>query len=320
MWSSTESQVSEQQNKYLKISASNSYDSNTFQLVPINTEIPVIIDSKIGEFKLYIRIRDFVGSKKFYNKSNSNYNCSYFDNENRNRANISLEIHFKPKMEINGNDLNFGNDFGHPIRDCLPYGTAAGMKLFKYLDPSATADIYSDQPFIYGKALSSFNIVNVKLEKQDFGKQDLKPKPIQENLYNIKTSDLEIPNDNIKRQNFFTSNNNLQNFTFLPGYEYKFDFFNNYITMRDSKFSLSLPGGFNLDLSNYLQNNSEVVKSVRWVIKKNVMDGIGVNFGDLGLVIQFELVDDNTTEYDDNIVKQDYITREELIVQQELTE
>lgn len=57
--------------KRLFIKASNSYDKG-FQIVPVNTEQPLEVNSDIGLFKLYINIKKFDGSKPHL--SNSLYN------------------------------------------------------------------------------------------------------------------------------------------------------------------------------------------------------------------------------------------------------
>jgi hypothetical protein len=54
--------------------------------------------------------------------------------------------------------LVWGNDFDHSIKDRLPPGFSYAFKLVKYLiDPGLDGDVYADQPYLYGPALSSLN-------------------------------------------------------------------------------------------------------------------------------------------------------------------
>ncbi|KAI5923999.1 hypothetical protein F4810DRAFT_666945 [Camillea tinctor] len=63
---------------------------------------------------------------------------------------------------ISGHDLQFGNDFDHPIRDRLPPGFGYAMNIVKWwIDPGLEGDAYADRPHLYGPALSSFNVVHV---------------------------------------------------------------------------------------------------------------------------------------------------------------
>lgn len=78
---------------------------------------------------------------------------------------IQLNISFKTAAGadgISGNDLVWGNDFDTPIRDTLPYGFSFGYKILKYaVDPSIFGDPYAEKPYLYGPALTSFNLISV---------------------------------------------------------------------------------------------------------------------------------------------------------------
>ncbi len=63
---------------------------------------------------------------------------------------------------ISAADLQFGNDFDHPIRDRLPPGFGTAMNIVRWwIDPGLEGDAYADMPYLYGPALSSFNAVHV---------------------------------------------------------------------------------------------------------------------------------------------------------------
>ncbi|CCC14180.1 unnamed protein product [Sordaria macrospora k-hell] len=69
---------------------------------------------------------------------------------------------------IPASDLQFGNDFDHPIRNYLPPGVNTAMNILKWwIDPGLEGDAYADEPFLYGPALSSFNSVRVGAGEHD---------------------------------------------------------------------------------------------------------------------------------------------------------
>ncbi|KAJ4292860.1 hypothetical protein N0V88_005518 [Collariella sp. IMI 366227] len=71
-------------------------------------------------------------------------------------------------------DLQFGNDFDHPIRDRLPPGFGTAMNIVKWwIDPGLEGDPYADNPYLYGPALSSFNTVYVGEGEHDPSKGGL---------------------------------------------------------------------------------------------------------------------------------------------------
>lgn len=274
MWySSSSGSAARTSNRSLRISASNNYDTN-FQIVQVNSEsAPLVIESDIAEIELFIRIKDFKGSVE--HKSNAP-NCSYFDNNVD--SNISIQVNLIPKIDnLKGDELIFGNDFSYPIKDYLPYGTSAALKIFqKYVDQSVEADLYAEKPYLYGKALSSFNLIND--DEAVYTPNNL----IVEDSFN------GLGLTSTERQKYYQAPENLKQFTFKQNALYKFDFFSGLLSLKNSNFNISLPGGFEINLSNYLNEN---FNSVRYVLKRKVSDSLSVEEGEPILVINFEIVE-----------------------------
>ena len=93
----------------------------------------------------------------------------------KNKDQYSIAFRFSPKSNINGNDLVFGNDFDHPIRDRLPPGFNTAFKIVKWVvDPGLDGDVYADQPYLYGPAASSVNTLHIggKGNKTDIGEHE----------------------------------------------------------------------------------------------------------------------------------------------------
>jgi hypothetical protein len=265
----------------LTISVSNSYDS-TPQIVPVNTERPINLSSNSSDIQLCVRIRGFLGSSKHQEQLKSS---SYFQFQDH--RNISIQLSLTPKQTFTGDKLLFGNDFGTSIREFLPYGTNTGLRLFKrYVDPSVDGDLYADEPYLYGKALSSFNVINDNLGTlEETGCQ-----AITENLQNTEAPryKLLIPTESGNRQVFFQSKENLEKFEFQKGHTYQLDFFSGLISLEDSNFQIKLPG-FQINLTPYLNDK---FNSVRYVLKLGSDAGVGVQQGEPMLVLTFELESD----------------------------
>lgn len=268
---------------FLKVTACDNYEGSDSQVVPINSSQPIEFDSSIGKVTLNVRIQGFKGTPD--HKSNSHPTSEYFTLPDKENVNISIEVHLTPSIEINGDDLLFGNDFDDPIRDLLPYGASAGFRFFKWaIDPSVSGDIYCDKPFLYGKALSSFNVVHME-------RNEKLVEPLTENLSDETADGLDIPLDSAQRQKFFLTEGNRKQFSFKPENVYMMDFFNSYLSLKDSNFKIALPG-FELDLSRYFRETSGKIRSVNFVLKKKgVGQPEGVEFSSPALVVKFELME-----------------------------
>lgn len=275
----------------LKIVAASSYDQEG-TVVPVNSGNTVLLDNDVASIQLSVNIKGFAGSHE--HKENSHPDLESEEQQKllaNEKLNITLQV--KPKQDIQGHQLLFGNDFGYPLRDFLPYGTAAGLRVFKYMvDPSVDGDLYAEKPWLYGKALSSFNLVNSSQNdnlpsKTGLPKEDLK-------LLDTTKLSAAVSSESARRKKFFTNADNLQNVTLLKDHYYLFVFHTNILSLQDNQFKISLPGGFELDLQNYLNNKVvEGHSNVRWVLKYNESQApAGVDRGVPLAVITFQLVNE----------------------------
>ena len=271
----------------ITVMASHSYDSEP-QIVPVNSEDPITISSTIADVQLCVRIRGFNGSPKHDPPLKDSPYFQYCED-----LNISIQFSFTPKEDINGEDLLFGNDFDTSIGDFLPYGAGTALKLFKrFVDPSVEGDLYCPKPYLYGKALSSLNVINDNAGEID---KDDCSKPIEEviDLSNIVTDGSVLqPSD---RQVFFQKKENLEKFTFEKGRTYQCDFFSGFLSLEDSNIKIAFPG-FQLDLTPYLNDK---FNRIRYVLKVAGSSCEGVDCGTPLLVLTSILeVDDRETDTD----------------------
>jgi hypothetical protein len=177
-----------------------------------------------------------------------------------------------PKKDLSGKDVVLGFDYDHSIKHQLPPGFKYAMKIAtSMLDPGLYSDAYSDEPYLYGPALSGLFTLNIgeRTDKVSASEQ-------LSNLENatggiveeggtgsgasIRTS-MNIPAKWKKRRKHFLNAQALENFTFERGRMYHADFFNPHLDFAN--FSLRLPG-FSISVAKYID---EKTHHLRYVLK-----------------------------------------------------
>ncbi|KAI9816021.1 MAG: hypothetical protein M1827_002013 [Pycnora praestabilis] len=225
----------------LKVSAGPSYDPSTHQSVSVNRPTPTHISNLYIEAHINVRIQKYRGLPQ-----GSPATSPYFSHPLHKSDAYSIAFTFVPKENIKGNDLLFGNDFDHPIRDKLPPGFSTALKIAKWaVDPGMDGDVYADQPYLYSPALSSWNAFYVgdmteKLSAVGDGheKMVLEEGGAGEGLQ--LREEKGIPADAKLRMKHFLDEDKRKEFDFEKGRLYQADFFNPYLDFND--FALKLPG------------------------------------------------------------------------------
>lgn len=150
---------------------------------------------------------------------------------------------------ISGHDLQFGNDFDHPIRDRLPPGFSYAMNIVKWwIDPGLDGDPYADMPYLYGPGLSSFNIIHVGSGTHDPEKGGLHFEEGGDEAGLEARRAIGAPDGAKERKKWALAKDSKDKWVYEYGKTYCVDFFNPYIDFRD--FSLRLPG-FTLPIMKY---------------------------------------------------------------------
>ncbi|KAK7753014.1 hypothetical protein SLS62_004963 [Diatrype stigma] len=162
---------------------------------------------------------------------------------------------------ISGLDLQFGNDFDHPIRDRLPPGFSYAMNIVKWwIDPGLEGDAYADRPYLYGPALSSFNALHAGAGAGAAGKPQHDDENDDGNGIGIWCEEggdargtkvrerLGAPPAAKDRMKWALRKENKERWVFEYGSTYVADFYNPYLDFSD--FSLRLPG-FTLPIMKY---------------------------------------------------------------------
>ncbi|KAJ9627023.1 hypothetical protein H2203_003483 [Taxawa tesnikishii (nom. ined.)] len=231
----------------LKVTAGTSYEEKDQKPVHVNSEQAIHVSSSHLDADITIRVQNFRGLPK-----GSPSTSPYFSRAPHNHDLYSLQFSFTPKSEINGHDLIFGNDFDHPIRDKLPPGFDQAFKIVKwFIDPGLYADVYADEPYLYGPLLSSINTFRIGSKGSDHGKKG------SEEEVEAFTEGAEGDGED-----------HLKGFNFESGRQYSCDFFNPYLDFND--FALKLPGfslipGITIPIISYWDG-----QPLRYVLKNRV--------------------------------------------------
>src|SRR5205814_3230452 len=221
----------------------------------------------------------------------------YFEHALHKSDQYSISFSFIPKTDIRGSDLIFGNDFDRPIRDRLPPGFGQAFRIVKwFIDPGLEGDVYADNPYLYGPALSSWNILRI-------GDKVLEPSsaastttgqqswviPNAESFHETiveeggegsgeeMRTEASIPSDAAARKKFFLAESARDAFVFQAGRLYQSDFGNPYLDFND--FSLKLPG-FTLNVIKYIDSKTH---ELRYTLKNKTS-------GEIYCVVLFTLL------------------------------
>lgn len=171
---------------------------------------------------------------------------------------------------MSGSDLVMGFDYGHSIKHQLPPGFRYAMKIAtSMLDPGLYSDAYSDQPYLYGPALSSFFAFRIGDRTSDVSTQDQLASLSQESDSVIEEgasgSGKEVrkassmPSKWKKRRKYYLDEQALSAFTFEKGRMYHADFFNPHLDFAN--FSLRLPG-FSISVAKYVDEKTHHLRYV----------------------------------------------------------
>ncbi|KAF5586954.1 uncharacterized protein FSUBG_11961 [Fusarium subglutinans] len=241
------------ENYVLRITAGPDYDQSQQVEVPVNTSKPITINSDRADIELNIRVNDYKGLPR-----NSPATSPYFSTEPHayNRDQYSISFRFTPKKPssdeshgIKATDLQFGNDFDHPIRDRLPPGFNTAMSIVRWwIDPGLDGDAYADKPFLYGPALSSFNTIHVGKGEFDEEKGGLWFEEGGDEDGLEAREEVGAPLTSKARMKWALRADAKEKWLFEYNQTYGFDFFNPYLNFSD--LALNLPG-FQLPIMKY---------------------------------------------------------------------
>jgi len=220
----------------LKVTAGPDYSEANQKIVHVNESTPLHISSSAISANLNVRIRDYRGLPH-----GSPSTSPYFEHAPHTSDRFSIGFTFTLNEDAHGDELVFGNDFDHPIRDRLPWGFSTAFNFIKsWVDPGLEGDPYADEPWLYGSLLSSINVLNVG-EKE--GKADAEKEVVVEEGAKGDGEELRksagMPDASNARMKWALNNEHRHAFTFQKGRVYGCDFFNPYLDFND--FSLKLP-------------------------------------------------------------------------------
>jgi len=214
------------ENYILRVTAGTDYDLKTHHLVPVNSSSPTTLSSDLVDVELNVRILGFSGLP-LHSPSTS----PYFELpiHKKNKDTYSIGFRLNPKEDINGDDLVWGNDFDHPIRERLPIGSGMMLKGLKMLvDPGLEGDVYADQPYLYGPLGSSINLLSIETGsgKNDDGELGIMVEEGGDSEGVKMREESGIPDDVAGRKKWFLRDENRKEWKWKGGVWYGCDFFN----------------------------------------------------------------------------------------------
>jgi hypothetical protein len=247
------------------VTAGSSYDSSQHTQVSVNGPDPTHINGDIVEAWLRVLIKDYHGLPH-----GSPASSSYFDHPLHTSDRYSIAYSFIPKQDMSGSDLIMGFDYGHSIKHQLPPGFKTAMKIAtSILDPGLYSDAYSDEPYLYGPALSSFFAFRVGERISEISAQDQlaslekeQDGVIEEGADGSGKETREaagMPSKWKKRRKYYLDAQALSKFTFEKGRMYHADFFNPHLDFAN--FSLRLPG-FSISVAKYVDEKTHHLRYV----------------------------------------------------------
>ncbi|KAJ5574402.1 uncharacterized protein N7459_008829, partial [Penicillium hispanicum] len=244
----------------LKVTAGPDYDPATHQTVQVNSDT-LQFDSDRATVNLNVSIQNYVGYPEGA-PSTSNY----FKHALHEHDKYSIAFSFVPKQDVNGNDLFFGNDFDHPIRDRLPMGFNMGLNIVKWtLDPNIHGDAYADEPYLYSPALATWNQFRIGDKNSPPGQALTKDHVVEEGAQGTEGPDIrsrfDIPSTAAARRKHFQKEEHRQAFDFEAGRMYMADFGNQFLNFSD--LSVTLPG-IEIPVHNLVDSENN---QLRYVLK-----------------------------------------------------
>ncbi|EUC42518.1 hypothetical protein COCMIDRAFT_28853 [Bipolaris oryzae ATCC 44560] len=252
--------------KYLlQVTAGPSYNPSEHEQVAVNGADPTYVESDLLSAWIRVRIKDYHGLPR-----GSPASSSYFDHPQHTSDRYSIAYSFIPKQDMSGSDLVMGFDYGHSIRHQLPPGFKYAMKIAtSLLDPGLYSDPYSDQPYLYGPALSSFFAFQIGEKTSVMSPSDQlsqleqdSANVIEEGAYGSGAEirkTLNMPSKWKKRRKFFLDTKALADFTFEKDRMYHADFFNPHLDFAN--FALRLPG-FSISVARYVDEKTHHLRYV----------------------------------------------------------
>lgn len=273
----------------LRVTAGPDYDTSTHVEVPVNSPTPVHIASGFIDADLNVRVHNYRGLPRSAPKTSAYFEEGVHKaNGDTYSIGVRFRLK-KPRLGgkeggrkeegegvereggneageaqrgededeetqasstgVSATDLQFGNDFDHPIRDRLPPGFGTAMNIVKWwIDPGLDGDPYADMPHLYGPALSSFNAVHVGEGECDEEKGGLWFEEGGDVAGMDWRKAVGAPDDARGRMKWALGKQSKEKWVWEYGRMYGVDFFNPYIDF--SEFALRLPG-FNLPIMRY---------------------------------------------------------------------
>ncbi|PWY87410.1 DUF1769-domain-containing protein [Aspergillus heteromorphus CBS 117.55] len=246
----------------LKVTAGTSYSPSTHQPVNINSDSPLRLTSPLITSSLWVRIQNHNPSPPSTSSTNA-----YFAHPptTKNLYSLTFTLRFPASTHVTGNDLLFGNDFDHPIREYLPPGFGTGLRIVKsVLDPSLEGDAYADKPYLLSPGVAAWNFFSIgeKKEEEEEEEEEEGNLIVSEGSTGSGIEERQkyhIPEEAGARRSHFLREDARKEFVFEGGRTYAADFGNPYLDFNE--FAIRLPG-ISFHIRKYVSEKNNVLRYV----------------------------------------------------------
>ncbi|GAA5855196.1 hypothetical protein JCM8547_008979 [Rhodosporidiobolus lusitaniae] len=199
----------------------------------------------------------------------------------------SVSFEGRWKDEVGVDEVLFGNVWSKPIRDFLPYGTAAALRVVKYVDPSLTCDLYADKPWALSPLFATLQRLSIRPSPsptEPLPPFEPKHGSFPDDVSPLLPSSVPQPANPAARRSLFAKEENRKAVEKLgPGYVVRGSFDQGWIDF--DTLSLALPGGIKFSLAKYW-TGEPLVFSCQRRPKKGEEAGEAETY----FVVSFELV------------------------------
>ncbi|KDE05196.1 hypothetical protein MVLG_04437 [Microbotryum lychnidis-dioicae p1A1 Lamole] len=153
---------------------------------------------------------------------------------------------------LNADDVLWGNQWEQPIRDYLPYGTAAALKIAPLIDPALTHDIYADRPWALSPLLATMQHIQAEETDPSATIPDYTPGPVNEDisiLFENEANATKLHGKPDQRRKWMANAEHRKLVKLNKKHLLTCDFSNGFIDFAN--LSLKLPGGLKFSLEKY---------------------------------------------------------------------
>ncbi|BGP47657.1 hypothetical protein JCM10450v2_003522 [Rhodotorula kratochvilovae] len=208
---------------------------------------PLAVSSPHWEGNIAVRLKDYRGPVEKEGEYERN------PREKLMNEGDTWSISFEGRWKDDGltaDDVLFGNVWQKPIRDFLPYGTAAALRFVRYVDPTLDCDLYADKPWALSPLFATLQYLYAVPHPSSDPIPSFKPDTFAEDVTPLLPSSApSLAGNPTARRSYFSKADARQSTSLKQDHLLRGDFSHGFLNF--DTLSLSLPGGLSFSLEKY---------------------------------------------------------------------